>query len=287
MDYPAIGTRELLYIYIIRYHHYSGNRLLQSSFQEFYEKSENINTVLYPYMIAPCLERLNMEKERYVQNHSVLPFYRLFLKKDNFENICYKMFYENKPYTNYLRSQHKQNAKVKSDRIYYCPKCLDEHNGYAGIQTFHQIPGVHVCPKHFCYLNSIAVESYRKLLYWEKWDRTVVECEPDSVLVQMAKDVSYIMEHTPDMDNAVFREYLFDEALHSGIFRLGRWDEEEDAKWKTFYKKLPKEYEVYRLGLSFQRFSSQKLIGGINPIEYLLFIRCHFGSFEAFINQLS
>ena len=136
-------------------------------------------------------------------------------------------------------------------------------------------------------MNSIAIASYRKLLYWDNWEKTVKECDPDSVLVQIAKDVSYIMEYTPDMDNAVFREFLFDEALHRGVFRLGKWNEGEDVQWKDFYKKFPEEYETYQSGLSFQRFSSQKLMGGINPIEYLLFIRCHFGGFEAFMQQLS
>ena len=126
MDYPAIGCKELFYSYVIRYHHYSGNRMLASSFKEFYGHGRNAGSVLFPKKIAYSLKQINMEPEHYLKEHSVLPFYRLFLQKEDYEKICAEMFFGEKAYTRRFAKQQRQAATVKSDRLFYCPICIKE-----------------------------------------------------------------------------------------------------------------------------------------------------------------
>lgn len=256
---------------------------LRTSFKEFYEHGRNVNSVLFPKKIAGCLKALRMEIECYLNNHSVMPFYRLFLKEGLYKEICQQMIYGEKAYTKRLATQQNHGVHMKSDRIYYCPECLKRNMGYTSIKRFHQIKGVFVCPEHFCYLNNVPIKPYRNLLNPEIWDMDVRPCNPESALVQVARDVEYIIDNPPDMDNVIFRECLFDEALHRDVFQYQKWYDHRNDGWRVYYDKLPEEYALFKECASFQRYAAYEIKGGIDPIEYLVFIQSLYGSFEKFM----
>lgn len=283
MDYPGIAEKELFYTYIIRYHHYSGNLRLESSFVEFFGQERNINSVLFPKQIGECLKNLGMEIGNYLHNHSVLPFYRLFLKEDLYQKIVRQMTHGKNAYTKHLSTQQQHGVHLKSDQIFYCPVCLKEDTRYQTIKRFHQIEGVYVCPKHKCYLNNISIRSHKNLLKIKEWDMNIRACVPESILIQVARDVEYIIDHPPAMDNVLFRECLFDEAVYRGVFECQGWYEDRSSDWKSYYDNLPAEYAEFREKANFQRFAADKISGGIDPIEYLVFVQSLYGSFEKFI----
>lgn len=283
MDFPVIGEKELFYTYIIRYHYYSGNVSLQSSFKEFFGRIEDIDSVLYPTHIEPCLKALHMDTKEYINEHSVLPYYKVFMKQEIYDAICNDMLNSTKSYTNRLRTHQYTTSKIKSDRLFYCPKCLADDMCYENIKTYQQIRGVHVCAEHRCYLNSISLIPHKRLLHMENWDMEVKECENEPILQQVAKDVEYIINTHPDMNNSILRDCLFGEAICRTVFRFGKWKEQQFTQWQEFYERLPVEYKKYSKKISFQRFADKELSGAIEPIEYILFIQSLFGSFERFV----
>lgn len=229
-----------------------------------------------------------MEIDDYLHNHSVLPFYRLFLKEDLYRKIIGQMLYGEKAYTNRLATQQNRNGHIiKSDRIYYCPMCLKEHTRYETIERFHQISGVYVCPKHFCYLNSVQIQPYKNLVKMEEWNTNIRMCDPKSILVQVARDVQYIINNIPEIDNVSLRENLFDEAIQRNVFCFQRWYENRNDEWKRYYENLPMEYIGFKKRANFRRFAAYDLSDGTNPIEYLVFIQSLYGSFENFIQLFS
>lgn len=256
---------------------------LGTSFKEFYGHERNINSVLFPKQIGGCLKSLGMGAEDYIYNHSTLPFYRLFLKNGLFEIICKQMLYGEKSYTRHLSTQQNRWAVLRSDKLYYCPECLKAHKEYTGIKRFHQINGVYVCPEHCCYLNSIPLRPYKRLLEMDKWDMNIKTCDSKSVLMQVARDVEYIIDNPPDMDNTIFRECLLDEALHRNVFQYQKWYDNRNDEWKAYYDNLPEEYFSFKQCASFQRYAAYEIKCGINPIEYLVFIQSLYGSFKNFM----
>ncbi len=274
----------MLYTYIIRYHHFSGNVRLRSSFEEFFGTDKNIGSVLFPYKIVECLKALGIEEMDYLKNHSAMPYYQLFLDIDVYQRICQNIFYGNRSYTTKVKTQQSADSVVKSNRIFYCPECLKEKLDYRNIKIFHQINGVYVCPEHHCYLNNVPIASSYRVLNMKEWDMSVRKCETGGVLEQIAEDVRYIIDNPPEIDNTVLREQLFDEAVFRGAFRFGKWTEKaRDIEWQKFYDNLPVEYKKFKARLDFKRLAASKKEAGADPIEYLLIIRSLFGSFEKFM----
>ena len=273
----------MLYTYVIRYHHYSGNKKLESSFKEFFGRMEDINTVLYPVHLEPCLKALRIESEEYIKNHSVLPYYKVFMKQEVYESICKDMLYGTKAYTSRLKSNQHHVTKTKCNRLFYCPVCLSEDMCYENIKIYHQLNEVHACTRHKCYLNSVPIKPYKKLLYMEDWNMEVRICENEPVLLQTAQDVEYIIENQPELNNDILRACLLEEAIRRRIYKGGSWNENIDTQWKSFYDNLPVEYNIYKNNLYFNKFASRRSLMGVDAVEYLLFIQSLFGSFERFV----
>lgn len=176
MDYPAIGAKELLYVYTLRYHKYSGNKYLDTSFRVIYKTDENIHNSLCPRHVASALDAFNLKEEDYLDNYSVLPFQRLFLKKDRYEQLCETAIYGDNPYTRLLHDKNTPVSNSGGRELYYCPVCLKEKKLYKSIKLHHQIPDVHVCTKHHCHLNSIPLRTglLTNLDIWPLQTRTVI-----------------------------------------------------------------------------------------------------------------
>lgn len=285
IDYPAIAEKELFYIYILRYHFYSGNKTLQTTFGEFYEVETNIKSVLFPKKLAPCLADVKITDEEYIWNHSVMPFYQLFLKENTFKEICENILYSRKPYTLRLLQNQTLHYKIKSDRINYCPLCMQEDLSYNNIKRYQQIQGVYVCPKHHCYLNNIPIRPYRKLLQIHEWDLHVQYTVSGGILEQIAEDVIYILEQPPRFGIEGLRERLLDKAFDDKVFRYGKWNEQRNTRWINYYKEIPNEYAAFKKVASYKRYATDNIDCGINPMEYLMFIRSLFGSFENFVRK--
>ena len=224
-----------------------------------------------------------MESEDYIKNHSVLPYYKIFMKSEIYESICNDMLYGTKAYTSRLKSNQHQVTKTKCNRLCYCPICLLEDMCYENIKLHHQLNEIHVCTKHKCYLNSVSIKPYNRLLHMEDWNMEVRTGEKELVLLQTALDVEFIMENQPELNNSTLRACLLEEAIRRKIYKGGSWKENIDTQWKSFYDNLPVEYNIYKNNLYFNKFASQRPLMGVDAVEYLLFIQSLFGSFERFV----
>lgn len=244
-----------------------------------------MKSVLFPKLVKPCLVDLNIAEEDYIYEHSAMAFYQLFLKKNIFKKVCEEMLYTDKTYILRLRAQQGVYAQIKSDRLFYCPLCMQEHLGFESIKLFHQIRGVHVCPTHMCYLNSISILSQTKLLDIQKWDMSIRKCEYNSMLIGIAEDAEYIINNPPKLSIEDIRENLLDAAWMKGVISCGRWIEGNYIEWNTSYNSLPEEYVRFKGRSSFKAFAAAMPIQTLEPIEYLIFIRSLFGSFKNYFED--
>lgn len=283
LDYPSIGERELFYIYILRYHQYCGKRFLKESFEDFYVYKENMNNVLFPKKIEACLKDLHMSPKDYIEKHSVLPYYRLFLPKERYNQAIEFMLHTTQSYTVKLY----MNSEVKKIQhsIYYCPICHRiARDSYEDIKIFHQIPKVLVCPRHRCYLNCVDTKPVRKLTEPALWDSGVKKCE-NELFFGIAADVSYILGTRLDMALKDLKNELRKKLMLREVYsECGGWKREFEESCIRKYCKALREYQGLCCVYSLNKFISD-IDFPINPIEYLLFIRVVFGSFQKFIEK--
>lgn len=230
LDFPAIRERELFYIYILRYHKYVGRLFLKDSFEDFYEHRKNIENVLFPKKVENCLSDLSMSSETYINKHSVLPYYRLFLPRERYEQAVELMLHTDCSYVAKLYKDSK--TKRERDCIYYCPICHQLASGtYEDIQIYHQVPEVFVCEKHKCYLNRVPIRPLQEILKPECWNVTVKECE-NEILLGIASDISYILRSNLRMDGVSLRKRLRQKVIEMHIY----------DKYRGWTKRLKRRY---------------------------------------------
>ena len=281
MDYPAIGRKELLYIYTLRYHQYSGNKYLDTSFKVIYETDINMRNSLCPRDVKSALDAFNLKEDDYFDNHSVFSFQRLFLKQSSYEQLCEAALYGQKAYARLLQEKNSPTRNSGGRQLCYCPECLKEETSYKVISLHHQIPDVHVCTKHHCYLNRIPL-SPGLLTRIEAWPLQKSPVKPAPVLEKISDDVEYIVNHPLQITNEIFHDRVMD-AIIDHVIESTRTNNSDLRKYlNEFYDALPMEYRKFgdlsRLELFMLRHHEKNLA----PIEYLLFIQMIFGSFQAF-----
>ena len=226
-----------------------------------------------------------MSEEEYIRNHSVLPFYQMFLPKENYDRLCNLIFKEGKYYSNCIYKRIK-NVSCNNE-LYYCPMCLKETPSSLGVETVHQLPGVHVCYKHGCLLNSIQLQRTRDFVDVKDWSREASYPEVRSdVYMHLAEDAKYIIENPPGIDFETLQELILCEWFEyfKATDSLRHWQERSNP-WEEYFNNLPPEFQKYKNNIYFKRFDGRGKKENPDPVEYLLFIRSICGSFENFINK--
>ena len=218
-----------------------------------------------------------------MEEHSIMPYYRLFLRKDSYEKSLNLMFYTAKPYCN----RYPDHLMWPRGRmaLFYCPIChQNAEKTYRSIRRYQQIPGVYVCPEHQCYLKKVPVKD-RMVLNTEAWDITPHTCEKE-FLYGIAEDIQSIFRN-----KVVIRAEEIKPKLHQKLSELnvydaeGRWKPEFVQKIKAQYQELPQEYagnhELYLFGESILKENTPIT----NPTEYLIFIRFICESLQKFLDE--
>lgn len=109
--------------------------------------------------------------ERVINNHSLFPYYAPFLPRNRVETLIDAMK------SNTGEAVHKISgitaaSITKPNNLRYCPSCAIEEINQSGIlywHRLHQLPGVFVCPKHYCFLEdssaNLAKNTYKANLF--------------------------------------------------------------------------------------------------------------------------
>lgn len=104
--------------------------------------------------------------EKIINKNTLLPFYEPFLPSDRTKLIRQEMKDDSKD--NHLRSRAAKTVKQvrMPEYLRFCPLCVEDDKSEYG-ETYwhrlHQLPGVMVCPEHFCFLENSSLEWKRSI----------------------------------------------------------------------------------------------------------------------------
>lgn len=273
---------ELYFAYILRYHRYTGQPSIARSFQAILDTSTRGSSVIFLSSVNKSIQRLGLFETEYIEEHSILPFYRIFLKEKKYQKVEHLFLYGR--CISYVREFHhtfNKEDSLTNNFLKYCPVCHREERGYLDIKKHHQIPWVKVCEKHHCYLKEISTENGIQLSHPEQWDVSARECK-DEWLLGIAEDVRYILQERP----RIYREWIVGK-IREEIQRLQEISglEAMEQILKKAYETLPEEYQCYRRRFRLEKFLEPLLDFSVSQMEFLLLIRILFGSFEDFVRS--
>lgn len=281
-DYPPIKEHELYFSYLLRYHMYTGNVSLASSFREMLGIQNWSSNVSFISRVGESLSKIQMEEDDYLEYHSVFPFYRIFLYPEKYQ-VMKRLIFQNSSisYINKLHATCNREDSLAGNRLKYCPICHKKEKSYSDLKIYQQIPWVTVCAEHGCYLNSVSSIKKNPLAHPEEWDVSVRNCEEQWVM-WIAEDIRFILEERPKL----FLEDVL-ELIRRKIQKMQEAETIEGIEKELLgqYEKLPKQYQCYRERFSLKKFLEYPIRRDISQMEYLLLIRMLFGNFQRFVES--
>lgn len=284
-DFPPLINDEMIFGYIYRYHMFSGNLNFSETAKEIWGNSNQwIYSTLFPFVASSLIEKMGITQHDYILKHTVIPFYKIFIMKEKYEQLEYNIFSNNRYFS---RQLFKGMKIIKNQRsINYCPLCMEENYNIPLILRQHNVDGIFVCTKHRCYLNTLCWEKVRNRdkFCWDNLDRTV-RYTNNYLLLDVASDVYYILNHNIGLDLYMIRRILYTIAKERGYVNLdGKWVDQKTKLLRRNFLDIPKEYNELIQYLSFQKVASEKIPYSIHPINYILIINQLYGNFENFVN---
>lgn len=288
LDHPPLFNGEILYSMIIRYHRFSGNTELKDSITDFYGKEKGLYSLLFPNEVSLVLENLNISNQRYIEEHSVFPFYRLFMTNEKYTLATERMLFTDKIYANYLRSAN--TCDDYNSYIKYCPLCIMENNGDIIINRNNQIDIVQVCHIHKCYLNYFFRKNRRQFETITKMELDLNVKFPDKIEkgteYKIASDINYLLNTKQSVEISQLRVALRERIHELGYFERGHWFQSANDVLKNyFYQNENVKPEVIEK-LSFERLAGIRKPKGIHPLEYILLIMFLYGNTENLIIEI-
>ncbi|MFT5872445.1 MAG: hypothetical protein ACI8WT_001376 [Clostridium sp.] len=154
--FPEPYKDEILYSIIARYHYYVGNKNTKLSLMELFGSETLVPTVDLTSNLKKFCRLIGNSSiynaEYFINKHTNLPFYFPFLELNNRAGIRESMINRDGKGI-YTKIGIVAGGGCSKSGLYYCPKCVLEDIGNVGEPYFHrvhQVPGVIVCPIHFC-----------------------------------------------------------------------------------------------------------------------------------------
>lgn len=287
-DYPPLYDGEILYSMILRYHRFSGNISFRESVSELYGKEKGIYSLLFPNEIILILNKLEITKESFIEEHSIFPYYRLFMTEDKYLQAVDRMIYSDRIYANYLVS-----SKIcdSNNYIKYCPICILERDGDIIFKCNEQIDFVHVCHFHKCYLNYYNFKYRRLFQPIQRKDMNLEVRFPeqgrDDLEYLIAKEVNDLFQAKIELEVNGLRDCLRKRIKEIGFYSSrGRLFESANEELKNYfcqYENIP--YEIIEK-LTFERLAGIRRPRAIHPIEYLLIIQFLYGNIENLVQAI-
>ena len=282
LDYPKLHDNELYFAYILRYYRYRGESNIDRHFQYFLQTSTYPTSVVFMSSLNKSLEDICLEPKEYVESHSTIPYYRIFCEKELYENLKVEKIVDKAFYMRRFLQKQNTGIATENSELKYCPICHSDRKDYSDIQIYHQIPEVHVCAEHHCYLKSLSINSRRRLRAPENWDVSFEECT-DAWLNGIAEDVKYIFDTKPNIFVDSFQDAFW------------KWFEECEIKisfkdWEKWVlesvMKLPDVYRQYFKTFDFRKHLTAENSANVPGIEYLVLVRMMFGGFREFVEDI-
>ncbi|QFG00799.1 transposase [Psychrobacillus glaciei] len=142
---------ELIYSAIARYHFYSGNIDCKDTLEELFQSRSVIPSVEIGSHFSVLAEQLgsNYSVENILANHTIYPYYAIFLSKQRQQEILQDVAGDGKGL--YTRLGVVAGSICRKDGLYYCGECAKadlNRYGEPYIHREHQLQGIEYCPHH-------------------------------------------------------------------------------------------------------------------------------------------
>lgn len=160
--FPSPYPDELLYSQLARYYTQSGYLAYTYAAQDLFAKKTVKPDIEFINKLRPdaLMVMTNKESlEEIVLNHTMFPYYGRFIGLERRENAFRSLISMDGKHRNLLPIPVNKNRHLR-----YCPLCAANDRDTYG-ETYwhriHQLPGINICPVHYCYLQNtnIAINS--------------------------------------------------------------------------------------------------------------------------------
>jgi len=269
---------EMFFSFVLRFHRFCGNTSLMQSLKQLTERSAWPGTSLFLRCSDHMLKDMNIEADDFIEKHTAIPFYRMFIPKRKYQCIKKRVLEQPHNILPFL-PQRRPWEKQKIENFWYCPVCHALSQNVSEVKLYQQVPGVYVCHKHGCYLKKVSLSNKDILSHPKKWNLNIEETN-DKWLLDIAQDVHWILSEKPiisleDMPDAIWEKVI-------SVF-----PDESLAYVEDFIRRklmeLPEEYIPYFEDFKLSRFIATPYNKEVSPMEYLIVIRMLFGSFSDFV----
>lgn len=279
-DYPKIMKNELFFAYALRFHKYSGNLNIANSFREFFQRDSWPQTTMFLKCPADALSNIRLSATDFIEQHTIIPFYRVFLPEKQFHRITAEEIVEQPYKICFMLPKKSSHIKENNQYLWYCPVCHSIKRDYSDIQRYHQVPETHVCAKHHCYLKKISIKNRDLLDRPDKWDVDFENCD-DGWLNGIAEDIKYILDVKPRIfvDSFAIQFWNYIEK-HDLYFQIKLWEE----RLKKRLANLPEQYGNVLHTFCLRKYLNLSYNADISILEYLIMTRGVFGEFQSFID---
>lgn len=288
IDYIHIIDGELLFGYIHRFHLYSGNTTYSRTANELWGNSRKwLYSPLFPLHIKEIIEELNISLNEYIEHYSILPFFRPFTSIEKYNSVINRYLLENRScYNQFFKtgSVHEKDTMVK-----YCPACIRENYYLPYFRREHQIQGVYVCTKHNCILEEYHWDRRKRITKIDESTFCRVEIKNENkILLDIAKDVEYLLNSNLDINIRKIQQLLKEKAIAESFFTSNNcWILDEKRRFQKRYINIPPLYKETIEMFSIRQLVEQSDICRIKPLKYLLAIDSLYGSFEEMVKYIS
>lgn len=175
MQFPSAHDDELLVSILARFVRRQGIRDDKVALQLLFGTKNIVPSPLLQGHVGALLSRVghiwSISQNEVIKWHSILSFFETFVEPLRIHDVRYRLIHSEKSHV--MTSIGINASSIIWPRYYrYCPECLaEDHNrlAYSYWRRLFQLPGVHVCPSHQCYLQDSPYKlvSERRHSFWD------------------------------------------------------------------------------------------------------------------------
>jgi hypothetical protein len=204
--FPTPYPDEVLYSVLARYHIRSANLSPKATLKDLFSTTNVISTVDLPAHLQSLSDKLSHFKvytfENLINELTLYRFYSPFLMPGKAEAAYYLMRFGTRGIIHTKIGIMASSVKTPIF-LRFCPECFKsdyEKYGESYWRRLHQVPGVLVCPKHFCLLSNsnISISQLNRHSFYPANDES---CTPKIQIVRFTeKDINDLVEISREVE---------------------------------------------------------------------------------------
>lgn len=197
--FPVPYPDEVLYSVLARYHVRSANLSPKCTLQDLFGTTNVISTIDFPSHIQSLSDKLThfaYTFEKLVNNHTLYRFYAPFLMHGKADTAFQLMRFGTRGIIHTKIGIMASSVKTPMF-LRFCHRCFKndyEKYGESYWRRLHQVPGVLMCPDHFCLLtnSNVSILQLNRHSFYPANNET---CSPKMEVVKLSeKDVNNLIE---------------------------------------------------------------------------------------------